>query len=116
MNLLIILRNWGNNMLFLSIIMIFAPGFISVLVFEQMKGCEFSNFKRVAMYFMFAFLINTAAYAAIWIRGWEQISWDSDGVSDLYNVSFCLKYMALSLVAAVVIPTILGLVKMGKRK
>ena len=103
-------------MLILLILLLLAPSLISVLLYERFKGYELPILKRIALWIVFAFLVNMIVYAAIWLRGWESISWGLDNGSDLYNVAFCLKYMVLSLVAAVIIPFVLSLVKIGKRK
>ena len=103
-------------MIILLVLILLAPALISVMLFEKFKGCELSIYKRIALFVIFAYLINMTVYASIWLRGWENISWALDSGSDLYNVAFCLKYMALSLVSAVIIPFVLSLVKIGKGK
>ena len=103
-------------MIILLILVLLAPALISVLLFELFKGYELPILNRIALWIIFAFIINMVVYAAIWLRGWKNISWGLDNGSDLYNVAFCVKYMALSLVAAVVIPFVFSLVKIGKRK
>ena len=103
-------------MIVLLTLMLLAPALISVLLYEKLKGYEFSYYMRVALLVVFAFIINMVVYATIWLRGWVNISLALDGGSDLYNVAFCLKYMAMSLVPAVIVPYVLSLVKIGKRK
>lgn len=106
----------GLRMIILMILLLLVPGLISVLLYERFKGYTLSHYKRAVLLLIFAFLINMGVYAAIWIRGWEYVSWTLDSASVMSGVSFCLKYMALSLVYAVVIPFVLSLVKVGKRK
>jgi hypothetical protein len=89
---------------------------ISVLLFEKFKGYELPNLKRVILLLIFAFFINLVGYVALWLRGWEYHSWTLDGASTMTSIPFVVKYMAISLAVAVVLPFVLSLVKVGKRK
>ena len=103
-------------MLILVILLLLVPAMVSVLLFERFKGCELTNQKRVIMLLIFAYLINMIGYAVLWLRGWEYQSWTLDGESTITGVSFVVKYMAITSVAAVVVPFVLSLVRIGKRK
>ena len=103
-------------MLIQLILMLIAPAVLSVYLFELFKGERLLAEYRIALLVIFTFLINMIVYVAIWLRGWETISWSFGRDTSLTSVSFCLKYMALSLLFAVVIPYALSLVKFGKRK
>ena len=103
-------------MLILLVIMLLAPALISVLLFERFKGYELTAQKRIALLLIFAFLINMLGYAVLWLRGITSIFWTLDKTSTMTEVAFCLKYMALSLVFAAVLPFVLSLVRIGKRK
>jgi len=61
-----------------------------------------------------AFLINMILFAVIWVRGWDYQSELFEGWISLLDVSFLFKYMAISLVTAVVFAYLLSLVKVGK--
>lgn len=103
-------------MLIQLILMLIAPAVLSVYLYEQIKGERLSVEYRIALLIIFAFLINMFVYAAIWLRGWETLSWSLNGTSELTKVPFCLKYMVLSLILSVAIPYALSLIKVGKRK
>ena len=103
-------------MLILLVLILLAPAVISVFLYGKFKRCKFSNYECIALLIIFAFLINAGVYAAVWLRGWSSLIWTLDSVSSMTSVSFCLKYMALSLVFAVAIPFFVSLVKAGKRK
>ena len=98
-------------MLILLILLLLVPPMISVLLYERFRGCALPNQKRVILLLIFAFLINMIEYAAIWLRGWTYISWTLDGASSMTGVSFVLKYMALSLASAVIIPYVICLIR-----
>ena len=103
-------------MIILLILIMLVPALISVLLYERFKGYELSTQKRILLLFIFAYLINMIGYAALWARGWTYQSWTLDSSSTMTGVSFCLKYMAISLVSAVALPYILSVVRIGKRK
>ena len=103
-------------MLVMIILLLLSPALISLLLYERFKAQTHSNLKRVALLFVFAFLINMIAYAAIWLRGWDYISWSLNSSSTMTMVSFCLKYMAISLLFAIIIPFVLSLIEIGKHK
>ena len=103
-------------MIVLLILLLLVPALISVLIYEKLKGYELTIFKRFALWISFVFLINFISYAAVWIRGWNYISWTLDKASDLNSVSFCLKYMAMSLVSAITFPFVLSLIRIGNSK
>ena len=103
-------------MLIQLILMLLAPAVISVYLFEMFKGDRLSIEHRIVFFIVFAFLINMIVYAAIWLRGWETISWSLGSDSEMKKVSFCLKYMALSLLFSAAIPYALSLIKAGKKK
>ena len=103
-------------MLILLILLMLVPAMISVLLYERFKGYELPNQKRVVLLLVFAFLINMVGYAALWLRGWEYHSWTLDSESTLTRIPFVIKYMALSLASAVILPFVLSLVRIGKRE
>ena len=103
-------------MLFMLLLLFLVPPMISVFLYERFKGYKLSHYKRGALFLIFAYFINMISYAAIWLRGWDYISWTLDGASSITGVSFCLKYMALSLMFAAIMPFLLSLVRVGKRK
>ena len=51
---------------------------------------------------------NIVGYAAMLIRDWDYHSWSLGVGSSLSGISFVVKYMAISLVLAVVIPFVLS--------
>lgn len=103
-------------MLIQMVLMLLAPAVLSVYLYERFKGYDLTTEKRIALLLIFALIINTIVYAAIWLRGWESISWTFDSTSELRSVSFCLKYMALSLVFAVALPFAASLINVRKRR
>jgi hypothetical protein len=98
------------------ILLLLAPAFISVFLFEKFKGFLYPMFYRIVLLFAFALLINMGVYFAIWLWGLTDIAWTLDHTSSLTSVSFCLRYMALALLFSCVLPFILSLVRIGKRK
>ena len=103
-------------MLIQLLLLLLVPAVLSVYLYEWFKGEKLSVENRIVLYVVSAFLINMFVYAAIWLRGHTSIVWSLSGFSSLTSVSFCLKYMALSLLFAVVIPYALSLIKVVKRK
>ena len=103
-------------MLIQMILMLLAPAVLSIFLFERFRGTKLSIEKRIAALMIFAFIINMIVYAAIWLRGWDYVAWTLGSESVLNSVPFCLKYMALSLLFAVIIPFAASLIKLGKRK
>ena len=102
-------------MLILQILLLLGPALISVLLYERFKGYELTLTKRISLLFVFAFFINMVGYATLWVRGWGYHSWTLDSESGMTNVSFVLKYMGITLVAAVALAFILSLVRVSKR-
>ena len=103
-------------MLILLLLILLAPAVLSVFLYERFRGETMSLESRLALFVIFAFLINAAVYVAIFLRGWDTIIWSLDSSSTLASVPFCLKYMALSLIFAIAIPYAVSLVKVIKRK
>ena len=103
-------------MIILMILLLLVPALISIILYERFIGHALSDRKRAVLLLIFAFLINMLVYAAIWLRGWDYVSWTLDSASELTHTSFVFKYMALSLVFAVIIPYVLSLVKPGESK
>ena len=103
-------------MVILLVLILLAPAIISVFLYERFKNEKFSGADRVMYFGVFAFIINMFAYVALWIRGHEHIAWTLGRASVLSSVSFCMKYMVLSLLFAIIVPYALSLVKVGKRK
>jgi len=102
-------------MLILQILLMLVPALISVLLFERFKGCELTLLKRVELLLVFAFLINLIGYATMWVMGWGYHSWTLDSESSMTSISFVVKYMGISLVAAIALAFVLSLVRVGKR-
>ena len=102
-------------MLILLILLLLVPAIISVFLYERFRGKELSIQNRVILFLILAFLINMIGYAALWFRGQEHVSWALSGTSTMTSVSFCIKYMALSLVSAVIIPFVLYFIRKEKR-
>ena len=103
-------------MFIILVLLLVAPAFVSVFLFEKFKKFLYPMFYRIALLFIFALLINMGVFFAIWLWGWTDIVWTLDHTSHLTNVSFCLRYMALALLFSCVLPFILSLVRIGKRK
>ena len=101
-------------MVILMVLMLLVPALISVLLYERFKGYEMIKQKKVILYVILAFLINMACYVVLWVRGWEYQTWSLDIHSELTRVSFVLKYMGSSLVAAVGFAYLLSLLEVGK--
>lgn len=103
-------------MIIITILILLVPALISVLCYEKFKGYELTWVKRIELFLILAFLINMFVYAVFWLRGWELISWTFDADSGAALVSFVVQYMIFSLVASVILPYILSLVRVGKSR
>ena len=101
-------------MLILLILLMLVPAMISVLLYEKFKGNELSTKQRVILLLIFAYIINLVGYATLWLRGWEYHNWSLGSDSSMTGVSFVVKYMAITFVAAVALPFVLSLVRIGK--
>ena len=98
-------------MIMLQFLIFFGPAALSVLLYEVFSGGKRSNFSRAALLLAFAFCYNLLALAVIWFRGNDMIYW----IDVEMNVSFYVRYAAVEMVPAVVVPFVLSLVKVGKR-
>ena len=98
-------------MLILLIILLIVPPMLSVILYERFRGYTLPDRKRLALGLIFAFLINMIAYAFMWWRGWEYHSWALGDASSMTHISFVVKYMAITLVSAIIIPYIICLVR-----
>ena len=96
-------------MLFLLVLLFFVPPMISVFLYEKFRGRSLSDRCRIAMLLVYSFFINIVFYAVLWLRGWTYHNWGLDSLSTLNSVPFVLKYMALSLVLAVLFPYVVCL-------
>jgi len=96
------------------ILILLAPAFISLLLYEKLTGFKLSVFERIAWSCIYAFLINTGVYTVLWLRGWTEVFWTIDS-TQLASVSFCVQYMAMSLLLSVALPFIFSLIKIGKK-
>ena len=96
-------------MLILLIILQVTPPLIAVLLYERFRGYALTDRKRGALMLVFAFLINLFGYAAMWVRGWEYHNWSIGASSSMTSIPFVLKYMLISLLAAVVMAFVLSL-------
>jgi len=91
-------------MFFLLILIWVVPPMIAVLFYERLRGCALSYFMRVVAGLIFAFFITMIGYAALWLYGIDQLVWTLDVSSVMAGVSFVVKYMAISIVAALILP------------
>ena len=104
------------DMLIQLILLLLAPAVLSGYLYEWFNGVKLTTEKRVVFLVISAFLINMLVYAAILLRGHDNVTWSLSSTSTLTSVSFCLKYMVLSLLFAVGISYASSLVKVVKRK
>jgi hypothetical protein len=87
---------------------------VSVVLYERFRGHALPNPKRVVLFLVFAFFITMIGYVALWLRGWEYQDWTLDRYSTMAGVSFVVKYMAISIVSAIMLPYAACLVIRGK--
>jgi len=103
-------------MIIILTLLLLVPSLIAVFLYERFKECKLAIIDRVGLLFIFSFFINMGVYSVIWVRGGEFINWAPDNFSSLASVSFCLKYMLLSLIFAGTLSYIFSLMKIGKKK
>ena len=91
-------------MLIILIIIQIVPPMISVILYERFRGYTLSDRKRLALFMIFTFFINMIGYSAAWLRGLGSLDWSLGVNSTMKSTSFMLKFMALSLVSAIMLP------------
>jgi len=101
-------------MLFLLIVIWVVPPLVSVLLYERFRGYELSIFKRVSLGLIFAFFITLVGYSALWFRGWQYQNWTLDAHSTMTGITFTVKYMAVAIVTAVILPYLVCLLRAAK--
>lgn len=97
-------------------LMLLVPALIGLLCYEKFRGIEFGIKRRVEFYLIFAFFVNLAGYAILWLRGWDKIEWSLGNNSSALLTGVVTQYMLITLVAAVVLAYVLSLVRVGKSK
>jgi len=103
-------------MIIMLVLLLLVPSLIAVFLYEKFKECKISIIDRTGLLFIFAFFINMGVYSVIWMRGGTLINWTLDNSSSAASVSFCLKYMLLSLIFAGALSYVFSLIKIGKKK
>ncbi|MDR2590279.1 MAG: hypothetical protein LBC71_04745 [Oscillospiraceae bacterium] len=99
-----------------SVLLLLVPALVSILLFERFRGYEFTLIKRIIALPIFAFLVNMAVYAVLFVRGWAFFSWSGGADSSLTNTSAVLQYMIMALAIGVVLAYILSMVKISKKE
>jgi len=91
-------------------LVLLAPGIFAALYFEYIMKLKSSIKKQAAIWLCFSFFINFFVVAAIWLRGYDSISfWSLDVNSPTFSVPFAVKYMAFSAVWAILLPWVAAL-------
>jgi len=96
--------------LLLQIFIVLVPALLSVLFYERLKRCRFTLINRIILSLVFALFITLVVYVSFWLRGWENIGWTMEVISNMGGISFILFYVIVSLAAAAVLPFLLSLV------
>ena len=86
----------------MNIICLFFPGFISLMIDWQINHNE-QNIFLIIKYFVYNFFVNFIGNALVWFISTEKNFFYTE---ETFTYDFCLKYMAVSLVVAIVLPYI----------
>ena len=99
-------------MIFIPILLILAPGLISLLIHRALISKKNQTLEIIATYSIYSFCIVLIIYIISFISNPNsQINLTLGDGSDLYSVSFLLKYMVLALNASIILPAFLYLIK-----
>ena len=99
-------------MIFILIFLILAPGLISLLIHRELISRKNKTLETIAIYSIYSFCIILIFYIISYINNPnDNINLSINNDSDLYRVSFILKYMVLALNASVILPALLYLIK-----
>jgi len=99
-------------MIFILIILILTPGLISLNIHRKFIGSKTKAFESITTYSIYTFSILSFVYLISYIYNPKyNINFSINNGSDLYRVSFILKYMLLALIGSVILPALLYLIK-----
>ena len=99
-------------MILIPIFLILTPGLISLLIHRELINKKSKTLETIATYSIYSFCIILIIYIISYIfNPNSNINLSINNDSDIYNVSFILKYMILALNAAVILPALLYLLK-----
>ena len=99
-------------MILLPILLILTPGLISLLIHRGLISKKNQTLEIIATYSIYSFCIILIIYIISFVNDPNsQINLTLGSDSDLYNVSFILKYMVLALNASIILPALLYLIK-----
>lgn len=88
----------------IAAVLIICPGIISAEYYQRIRKVKDNESAFLVNCALFIFLINFADILIIYMRGWNEFSFDTMGAS------FMVKYMFMSFILAYVIPYIYKLV------
>ena len=99
-------------MLLIPIFLILTPGLISLLIHREIISKKTKTLGTIATYSIYSFCIILIIYVISYINNPNSvINLSINNDSDLFRVSFILKYMVLALNASVILPALLYLIK-----
>ena len=99
-------------MIFIPILLILTPGLISLLIHRALISKKNQTLEIIATYSIYSFCIVLIIYIISFISNPNShINLTLGDDSDLYSVSFILKYMVLALNASIILPAFLYLIK-----
>jgi hypothetical protein len=97
------------KMIIWLVLMLIAPGMFAMLFYEYITGKKNGPVGQIIISVCFMFFINMLTLTAVWLRGNERIIWTADAASVISSVSFSIRYMALAVFFAFLLPWVVAL-------
>ena len=99
-------------MILIPVFLILTPGLISLLIHRAIINKKNKTLEIIATYSIYSLIIILIIYAISYISNPnDNINLSINNDSDLYSVSFILKYIVLAINASVILPALLYLIK-----
>ena len=96
-------------------LLLIVPSLIATLYYEHIIKQKSNLLNQIVTGCIYCYFINFFAISIIWLRGHDYLYWTLDGRSDLNHVQFCVKYMLITIVLAVLLPWIAVTIRTASR-
>ncbi len=97
------------------LILTLAPGISAMGYFYHITERKHTIGGVITISIMFILVINTLSLITIWLRGHASLNWSLDSSSCLTSLTFCVKYLLISIFFSVLLPwsfALLGKIKL----